>query len=479
MTHGGLAQFAAVLGAVGIALILLPLRQRALLFVGFACLGTAEVGLGIALVPQHDLRRLESPALLAELVVASVFVVALAALFVRRPALVPPAVLLAAPFRIPVNLGSQRAFLLLPLYAVLASCVLALVYREARGRTAAQLPVWFAATTTALMALDAVSLLWAEDLHQGSIELGFFIFPFAALVAVVARSPFPEWMPRVLGTILVALSSFFAVIGLWQAATHRVFFAHDLAVANAYTTFFRVTSLFKDPSLFGRYLVFGMVVVLVALWTRRLNFWIAAAVTALLFAGLYFSYSQSSMVTLFVLTVAIVLAAGNRQTRRTVVIAFVVFTLLAGTAFVFTARHHSARHYTSGRWRLIDVTLPVIRHHPIVGVGVGSQPVASQAYTAKHAIASRNASHTTPLTVASELGIVGLLVYTAFLVAAAQLLIAIARRNRPLGLGLTAVFGAVFVHALFYSGFFEDPIMWGTLAVAAAALATPDPAPTA
>lgn len=121
----------------------------------------------------------------------------------------------------------------------------------------------------------------------------------------------------------------------------------------------------------------------------------------------------------------------------------------------------------------------MIRHHPIVGVGVGSQPLASQAYTAKHAIASRNASHTTPLTVASELGIVGLLVYTAFLVAAAQLLIATVRRNRPLGLGLTAVFGAVFVHALFYSGFFEDPIMWGTLAVAAAALATPDPAPAA
>ena len=183
------------------------------------------------------------------------------------------------------------------------------------------------------MALDAVSLLWAEDLRQGSIELGFFIFPFAALVAVVARSPFPEWMPRVLGTILVGAELVFAVIGLWQAATHRVFFAHDLVVANAYTTFFRVTSLFKDPSLYGRYLVFGMVVVLVALWTRRLNVVDrGGADRRSCSRASTFSYSQSSMVTLFVLTVAIVLVAGDRQARRAVVVACVVFSLLAATA---------------------------------------------------------------------------------------------------------------------------------------------------
>jgi hypothetical protein len=34
-------------------------------------------------------------------------------------------------------------------------------------------------------------------------------------------------------------------------------------------------------------------------------------------------------------------------------------------------------------------------------------------------------------------------------------------------LGASAVFLALFVHSLFYSGFFEDPIVWGAMALAA------------
>ncbi len=39
-----------------------------------------------------------------------------------------------------------------------------------------------------------------------------------------------------------------------------------------------------------------------------------------------------------------------------------------------------------------------------------------------------------------------------------------------LGLGLAAAFILLFVHSLSYSGFFQDPITWGALAVAAAVL---------
>jgi hypothetical protein len=49
-----------------------------------------------------------------------------------------------------------------------------------------------------------------------------------------------------------------------------------------------------------------------------------------------------------------------------------------------------------------------------------------------------------------------------------------------LGLGAAAVFLALFVHSLFYSGFFEDPIVWGVMALAAWAwVALPRKAPTA
>src|SRR5439155_1611370 len=103
--------------------------------------------------------------------------------------------------------------------------------------------------------------------------------------------------------------------------------------------------------------------------------------------------------------------------------------------------------------------------------GIGGQPKASQFEAARHLEASRNRSHTTPLTVAAELGAVGILAYLAFLAGAARSLFAVATGNRALGIGLAAVFLTLLVHSLFYSGFFEDPITWGVLAVGAAALA--------
>ena len=83
----------------------------------------------------------------------------------------------------------------------------------------------------------------------------------------------------------------------------------------------------------------------------------------------------------------------------------------------------------------------------------------------------KNASHTTPLTVAAELGVVGLAAYLAFLLGAVWLLLQTYRVDRALGLGLAAAFLVLVVHSLVYSGFFEDPLTWATLALGSGALA--------
>src|SRR5512141_2758944 len=196
MPHGDLAQVAAVLGAVGSLLVLLP-RRRGQLLAGFAVLAVAEALLAIALIPRSDLSRLHRPLILAGLVVIAAIVIALAAVLVRQPTWTPFFLLLAAPFRIPVNLGSQHAFLLLPLYGVLAAAGLAFCWRlastEPRPVTAL-----LTAPVGAFIALSGLSLLWSRDLKQGSIELVFFLFPFAAMFSIVARTPFAAWLPRVL-----------------------------------------------------------------------------------------------------------------------------------------------------------------------------------------------------------------------------------------------------------------------------------------
>jgi O-antigen ligase len=477
MAHGDLAQLAAVVGAAGTVLVLLA-RHRHLLIAGIALLGVAEGSLVAALVPSQDLERLQTALGAAAVVVGVAAIGVLSVVFARRPELATPALLLAAPFRIPIELGNQKAFLLVPLYGVVAATSLGFVYRWLHGEPIRSLPRQLAAPATALVALYALSLLWSEDLRQGSIQLVFFLFPFVAGVAVVARAPLPSWLPRTLGVILVGLAAVFATIGIWQAATHTIFFAQDLRVANAYTSFFRVTSVFKDPSLYGRYLVLGFAVIAVALWLNRIWPPLAVALSALLFAGLWFSYSQSSMVALAVVVIAVTLAAADGTARVIVAATASVALVVAAIAVTLYAIDHSSDRVTSGRTRLVSSTARVIEAHPLIGVGIGAQPRASREVTNGRGLGWRGASHTTPLTVAAELGVVGLLLYLALLAGAARVLWETWLRDRALGLGLAAVFLTLFVHSLFYAGFFEDPVTWGSLAIAAAVVtAVARPAP--
>ncbi len=69
------------------------------------------------------------------------------------------------------------------------------------------------------------------------------------------------------------------------------------------------------------------------------------------------------------------------------------------------------------------------------------------------------------------MGVVGFALYAWLMGAVAWALLLLTRQQRVLGLGLAAVFTVLFVHSLLYAGFFEDPLTWGVLGLAAAALA--------
>ena len=471
MAHGDLAQLAAVVGGVGAAILLLA-RTRAELLAGLAVAAAGEAMLAAALIPGRDLKLLVTPATHLGALVIGVLVVAVGAwALVRWPTAVPVVLLAAAPFRISTSVGTQKAYLLDPLYVVLGAALLALAVRAVRGEAGRPLPRLLAMPAAVFVLLAGISLLWTKDLRQGSIELLFFLFPFSALVVAVVRSPFRSWHPRALAATLVTLAVLFSAVSLFQRLTHGHLLASDVERSNAYTTYFRVTSLFKDPSIFGRHVVIAIGVLLVAIWLGRIRFWIGAALVAFLWAGLLFAYSQSSFVALFAVGVAVSFVLGGPKLRRVLVVGAAA-CVLAGAAFVAaTAVSDSARKATSGRTRLARVTWVVFENHPLVGVGIGGQPQASKEEAKTQLSAKRDRSHTTPLTVAAELGIVGFLVYAALMAAAIRLLYVVTKSRGALGLGASAVFLALFVHSLFYAGFFEDPIVWGVIGVAAWAVA--------
>jgi hypothetical protein len=268
--------------------------------------------------------------------------------------------------------------------------------------------------------------------------------------------------------VVLAPFTLFAVVGLWQVATHELFFyAPNLAVSNANTDYFRVTSLFGDPSLYGRHVVLGIGLALALLAANRWRTWPLIGLIVVMWAGLLFSYSQSSMAALLLVTLALGLLTGDRRVRMAVgalaaaaalaAVAFVAYELIDG---------ESLNHITSDRTERVQDTTRVIEHNPIVGVGIGGQPRASRDLIGSDRPTPNFVSHTTPLTVAAELGAIGLLLYVWLLAGGARLIELVRRRDQALGLALAATFIALFVHALFYSGFNEDPITWVVLGVA-------------
>ena len=473
MDSGEAAQLAAIVGAIGAAFVLLG-RGRLLILPGLALLALGELGL------VHDLSGNRVSTKLAPLGVASLIPMAIgAAVLVRWPALVTPLIAVAAPFRPPLSFGSEHRYYvgvassgqlgrLLPLYAVLGAAALALAWRALRGFRTRRVTLLVSVPAIAFLSISAISLLWTDDLHAGEDVLAYFLLPFGLLVALVARAPFPPWLPRALAVIAVGLGSLFAVVGLIQAATHKLwFFSPAVEVGNAYSSFFRVTSLFRDPSLYGRHVVIGIVVLLVAVLYGKVNPFLATGLIGLMFAGLWFSYSQSSMAALFVVTLVLAAFAGGRGLKLVAALTAAVVLLGAAGFVLNSARDHSARRFTSDRSRRVDLTWKVFESHPAVGVGLGAQPVASQARSEQGGSPTRFVSHTTPLTVAAELGVLGLAAYLALLGGSATVIEQVRRRAPPLGLGLGAVLLALFVHSIAYSGFFEDPVTWLAIAVAA------------
>jgi O-antigen ligase len=231
-----------------------------------------------------------------------------------------------------------------------------------------------------------------------------------------------------------------------------------------------VSSFFSDPSVYGRYVALGILVLFVLLWLGRIRPALGLPVLALLCTGLYFSYSQSSFVALFAAVLVVVLVAGDRRARLAVAVTAAA-VVLVGAGFVTAAvRGDSVRQATSDRWGLASRTLPVFGDHPVAGVGIGAQAVASSKLEGARKGVTRNVSHTTPLTVAAELGLLGLAAYIAFLVGAARGSVLVLRKEPAVGLSLLGSLVLLFVHSLAYSGFFEDPFIWFVVGLAAAYL---------
>ncbi len=467
-----LARAGGVVGTAGLALVLVgrPGWQRP---AGLAAWALGAVLLGLYLLP-HGHRPLFAAAAVVGLALAA----AGAAVFHRWPFVLPFVALACVAARVHVTVGSTEANLLIPLYAVVAAAGLLLAWELAKGDSRFRELGPVAWPLAAFVAWVGLSILWTDDLRQGSIDLLFFYLPFGLLAIVLARLPWRRLWALGLLVELAAMALVFSAIGLYQYETREVFWNPKLLVSNAFAPFYRVNSVFWDPSVYGRFLVVAILACLVAvLFTRDRRVLIGGTVViAAIWGGLFLSYSQSSFAAL---VAGVVLAAMFAWGKRPglILAAAVALVAVAGALAVPNVRHDvfgkgsAGKSITSGRGKLIRNGLRIAVHHPVAGVGIGgfARSYAELTHLRRREPSSA-ASHTTPVTVFAEGGFPGLLLYGWLL--ASALLFAFRRFGRDLpGLAALAfglVVAAIAVHSLFYSAFFEDPMVWGAIGLAAA-----------
>jgi len=463
---------------------------------------------------------------------------ALAFAFRRWPTLLPLAIVAALPFRVPLHAGGDTANLLVPLYLVIAGGVLATAFRAwssgraeslAGGadiggpRTDAERPpagpptagspasrfalVWLPRILAAVVLLYAVQTLYSPDFSKSLQNVCFFFIPFSLVFALLREV---EWDRRLLVGVLwvIAVEALvFVAIGTVEFAIRDLFWNDQVIRSNEFHTYFRVNSVFWDPNIYGRWLALAIVVAMTALlwaWERRTQALLTALV-ALLWVGLAPTFSQSSFIAL--LAGLAVLAALRWSLRWTLAavgagaVAAVLVVLLAGGAPTISFSQFNKD--TAGRANLVSGGVHLFAQRPVYGYGSGSFPRAYREHVDTDD-APVSISHTEPITVAAEQGVVGLAAYGALLITAlwtmggggllrfrpagpdgddggalrAELPSTRRSSSSPAGgivarAAVLAAFIALLVHTMGYAGFYEDPIAWVLLAVGLALAKAP------
>jgi putative inorganic carbon (hco3(-)) transporter len=434
----------------------------------------------------HNLRA-HPLELVGLIVVGAGLMAALAAVFLRRPILLPVLAVAALPFRVPVQSGGQTALLLVPLYLVVGGGSLAYVWERLRNPVgpsgdgyrfapAERNPGYVELALILAIVLYSIQSAYSTDFETAVKNVAFFYIPFALLLKLVTSLDWTDRLLKLCLRVLVGLAVLFVLVGFWEYHARHLLWNPSVIESNQFQSYFRVNSLFFDPNIYGRFLVMVMIALAaILLFSASSRIVLGLAVLlALLWGGLVLSFSQSSIAALLV---GLAVLAAVRW-RAKPVIALVVAGLIVAGLVVLAApssvhlKGHSAKslnHATSGRFNLMKGGLRMFADRPIYGYGAGSFAERFRARERKSEAQAASASHTIPITVAAEQGIVGLAVYVFLLFVSFRLLFEGLLSLRGPGpptvrmvarLVMAAAFSALAFHTLLYADFLEDPLTW-------------------
>ncbi len=304
---GPLPELGVVAAAVLAAVVMLhrDTRVQALAMLGALVLAPALLLADIWHSPQLRIVHRHPLAAVVGALVALVAVAAAAWVIDKWPAVLAGAVIVALPFRIPIQAGGVTSNLLVPLYFVVAAGSLAFVVSGLRGRAPpdpnpadGQAPArWLERLLAAYVVLYALQAAYSPKFVTALQQIVFFYVPFALAYCLLRRL---EWTPRLVRTcltLLAGLAVLFALVGFVEYGTKTLFLNPKLIAANQDHAYFTVNSVFFDPNIFGRFLALVMILIAaVLLYARRQRTLLASvAVLAILWCALVLTLSRSSL----------------------------------------------------------------------------------------------------------------------------------------------------------------------------------------
>ncbi len=430
-----------------------------------------------------DLR--ESPLTLAVGLIATAGLLAVLTVAFRR---CPPLFALAAfsvlALRAPLEVGGEAANLLVPLYLVIGAGVVAYVLdvrREKRVIRAAESPwsVWLRRVLGLTLVLYAVQSAYSDDVANAIEDTGFFLVPFAVLAVLLFEA---SWNAVLLRRVLVAVAVVAvgcAAVALGQYAIGDLFLNPELFDANQLHVYFRVNSIFFDPNILGRYLALAITALgaCIAWQQSRRDAALALLACGVCLSGLAFSYSITSLAALIAgLGMVALLRWSWRGALVAAAMGLVALAVLVAVGGTPTSDIQDYRSIDSGRESLVDGGLELFANRPLAGYGSGAfgQAFFDEIEQARSAI-----SHSEPITVAAEQGLIGLALYVALVAAALATLLGGGVRSSLARTAVAACFVAILVHSLGYAGFLTDPATWALLGLGIALRRDPpDPSAT-
>jgi O-antigen ligase len=347
----------------------------------------------------------------------------------------------------------------------------------------------------AFLVLYALQATYSKDFDTALEQAVFFLVPFALLYALLREVRWTRTVVLGCVAVLAALAVVFCAIGFWEYERRELLWNPKVITANQFESYFRVNSVFWDPNVYGRFLVLVILAVTALMvWSARLRVALGAAlVLAVMWAGLVLTFSQSSFAAL--LAGLAVLAALRWDVRRAAAAAAAALVLAAGFAVLFQdtlkidlGSSGGLNKVTSGRSDLIEGGVELFAKRPLQGYGSGSFGRAYRLERKGNQQQAVSASHTMPVTVAAEQGIIGLAAYLAVLATALWALFgdaawrAVRARGPPVDgavpargssaraarAAVAAMFVALTVHTMVYAAFLEDPFTWVILAAGVA-----------